>query len=77
GSDVGGIPDIVEVGVSGLLVPPGDPDALAQALRRVLDDPDLARRLGEDGFRHVAQKFAWERIADQMAALYRDVVQAG
>ncbi len=75
GSDVGGIPDIVEDGVSGLLVPPGDPEALAQALRRVLDDPALARRLGEDGFQYVAQKFAWERIADEVAALYRSLVE--
>ncbi|MGC8836831.1 MAG: molybdopterin-binding protein [Anaerolineae bacterium] len=49
--------------------------ALAQALERVLDDPALARRLGEDGFQHVAQKFAWERIADEMASLYQSVVE--
>lgn len=75
GSEVGGIPDIVEDGLSGLLVPPGDPEALAQALQRVLDDPALARRLGEDGFRYVAEKFAWERIAAQMAALYQSLVE--
>ncbi|MGQ9594799.1 MAG: glycosyltransferase [Anaerolineae bacterium] len=77
GSDVGGIPDIVEDGLSGLLVPPGDPEALAQALQRVLDDPALAQRLGEEGFRYVAEKFAWEHIADQMAALYREVAGSG
>lgn len=74
GSEVGGIPDIVEDGVSGLLVPPGDPEALAQALRRVLVDPALARRLGEEGFRYVARKFNWERIADQVTTLYRSLV---
>ena len=45
GARVGGIPDVVEDGVSGLLVPPGDPDALAAALRRVLTEPRLAERL--------------------------------
>jgi len=73
GSEVGGIPDIIEDGVSGLLVPPGEPRALAAAIRRVLDDPALARRLGEDGFQYVAEKFDWERIADQMADLYHSL----
>jgi len=73
GSEVGGIPDIIEDGVSGLLVPPGEPRALAAAIRRVLDDPALARRLGEDGFQYVAEKFDWERIADKMADLYHSL----
>ena len=46
GSDDGGIPDVVEDGVTGLLVPPGDAAALADALARVLGDPELAARLG-------------------------------
>ena len=74
GSAVGGILDIIEDGVSGLLTPPGDAPALAAALGRLLDDPALARRLGEDGYSYVAEKFDWERITDQMAALYRSVV---
>ncbi|MFN2627197.1 MAG: glycosyltransferase, partial [Gaiellaceae bacterium] len=46
GSRAGGIPDVVEDGVNGLLVPPGDPHALAAALVRVLSDRILAERLG-------------------------------
>lgn len=46
GSRVGGIPDLVTDGESGLLVPPGEPEALAEALVRVLGDPELAARLG-------------------------------
>ncbi len=46
GSRVGGIPDLVADGESGLLVPPGEPEALAEALVRVLGDPELAARLG-------------------------------
>jgi glycosyltransferase involved in cell wall biosynthesis len=61
-SRVGGIPDIVEDGVSGLLVPPGDADALAAAVRRVRDDPALARRLGEAGQRRLREQFSWEAI---------------
>src|SRR2546422_8117848 len=55
-SRVGGIPDIVEDGVSGLLVPPGDAHALAAAVRRLRDDPDLARRLGEGGRRRLRER---------------------
>jgi len=48
-SRVGGIPELVVDGETGLLVPPRDPQAMAAALRRLVDDPDLRRRLGAAG----------------------------
>jgi glycosyltransferase involved in cell wall biosynthesis len=72
-SRVGGIPDIVEDGVSGLLVPPGDAAALAAALQRVLDSPDLARRLGEAGRRRLHERFSWEAITARWEAVYRSL----
>jgi len=66
---VGGVPDVVEDGRTGILVPPGDPAALAEAIRRVVDDPGLRRRLAEAG-RHAARtRFS----AGAMAARYLDV----
>jgi glycosyltransferase involved in cell wall biosynthesis len=66
-SNVGGIPEAVEHGRSGLLVPPGDRDALAAALTRVLDDPSLASRLGNGGRNRVLNDFdaraGWPRLA--------------
>ncbi|MFP5284344.1 MAG: glycosyltransferase family 4 protein [Thermoanaerobaculia bacterium] len=59
-SAVGAMPEAV--GGSGLLVPPGDPEALASALLSVLEDPDLARRLGERARQDARERFAWERI---------------
>jgi glycosyltransferase involved in cell wall biosynthesis len=73
-SRVGGIPDIVEDGVSGLLVPPGDPDALAAAVRRLGDDPALARRLGEAGRRRLREQFSWPAIVQRWLDLYTDLV---
>jgi glycosyltransferase involved in cell wall biosynthesis len=54
-SAVGGLPEVVEHGVTGLLVPPADPAALAQAIIQVLDDPERAKQMGETGQRKVAQ----------------------
>lgn len=73
GSRAGGIPDIVEDGVSGLLVPPGDDVALADALVRVLSDRALAQTLA-DGARVSAAK--WEQTPEQFATRMRELVDA-
>lgn len=73
----GGIPDIVIDGETGLLVPSGDVQALADAIRRLMNDPELARELAENGGRHVDAHFSWERIIDSLEALYRRVSRGG
>ena len=70
GSRVGGIPDIIVDGATGLLVPPGDPAALAAALRHLAADPDLRAQLGSAGCAHVREHFTWERIVAQWEACY-------
>ncbi len=57
-SDGGGTVELVEDGVTGLLVPPGDVVALAAAIERILDDPDLRRRMGEAGQRRIEEAFS-------------------
>jgi glycosyltransferase involved in cell wall biosynthesis len=76
GSNIGGIPDIVIDGHSGLLVPPNDVGALAEAIRRLVGSPELARALGEAGYRHLRQRFSWETIIDRWERLY-DAALAG
>jgi len=72
GTAVGGVPETMVEGVTGLLVPPHNPAALASALDRLLADPDLRRRMGDAG-RHLVcglGLFTAERAADQVERVY-------
>lgn len=75
GSRVGGIPDIIVDGETGLLVPPGDSAALTQALRRVAEDAALASRLGSAGQRHVRERFSWESVVARWQECYAAVLR--
>ena len=66
----GGIPDLVEDGVNGLLVEPGDRDALALALHRLLVDRDLAARLGRAARETVRRRFTAEHALARLDQLY-------
>jgi phosphatidylinositol alpha-1,6-mannosyltransferase len=74
---VGGVPEAVEDGVSGLLVAPRDAAALAQALLGLLDDPARARRMGAAGRRLAQARFEWGASVDAMEAVYDRVLQRG
>lgn len=69
--DSGGLPDVVIPDRTGLLVPPGDAAALASALDRVLGQPALAARLGQEGRRFALEHFAPENVARQYGAILR------
>lgn len=69
-SEIGGIPDIVQHERTGLLVPPGDEGALAEALSRVLLDAALGNALAEAGRRLLRESFSWNRILDRWEAVY-------
>jgi starch synthase len=73
-SAVGGIPEVVEDGVTGLLVPPARPDDLAAALRLVLDDPARARVMGAAGRKRVEERFSWARVAERTERLYAEAI---
>ena len=72
-SDVGGFRELVEEHGAGVLVPPGDRDALAAAIGRLLADPEARRRLEERAAAAAAGPFSWDRIAEQTASLYEQV----
>ncbi len=74
-TDVGSIPELVEQGERGLLVPPADPVALAEALTRLLGDPAGARRLGMAAREFVIEGYRWEHVARDLLRAYAEVVR--
>ena len=74
GSRTGGIPEVVADGETGLLVPPGEPQALAEALNALIRDPDRAAAMGQAGRKRAVAEFGWAAIAAQTAALYAELV---
>jgi phosphatidylinositol alpha-mannosyltransferase len=72
-SDILGFRDVVADGREALMVPSGDRDAIADALVRVLDDPALARRLGETG-RATALDYSWSSVTSRVLEVYQSVL---
>ena len=74
GTRAGGIPEAVEDGVTGLLVPPGRSEALAEAIVRMLNDPSARQRMGTAGRARVEEEFGVERLVEGTLAAYRQVL---
>jgi len=69
----GGPSDVVEDGINGLLVAPEDPEALARAVNKILDDPHLARRLGREARKTVEKKYSLQSVTDRYVKLYEEL----
>lgn len=75
GSNVGGIKDLIERGITGLLVPPRNPDALASAVRFLLTEEDIRNRFSRTGVRRIEESFTWEYAAARALELYEAFVR--
>lgn len=73
---VGGTPEVIIHSLTGLLVPCGNPPAMAAAIKRVLDNPSLGAQLGRQGRRFVEQHFNVQRQIDRTVTLYRSLIGA-
>jgi alpha-maltose-1-phosphate synthase len=71
-TDVGSMPEIVDHGVTGFVVPPNDPAALCERLRWLRDHPDETRRMGQLGRRRVQEKFSWGRVVQRCLEIYEE-----
>jgi len=77
-SAVGGIPEVITDGVDGVLVPPGDAVALAEAIVRLIRDPGLRERIGEAGYRTVVDRFSIDAQVRRTEAVYdEELARAG
>jgi glycosyltransferase involved in cell wall biosynthesis len=68
-SRIGQIPEVIRDGTHGLLCPPGDAAAVAAALCRLKEDPDLGARLGRAARAHVVQHYTWNQVASRILHL--------
>jgi phosphatidylinositol alpha-mannosyltransferase len=73
-SAIAGYNDVVSDGVDGLLVPPGDPQRLAEELQRVHFEPERLQEMGEAA-RRSAERYAWPRVADQVTTVYERAIE--
>ena len=73
-TDVGGLPDVVENGRTGFLVPPAAPEALGQALLKIISNPELAQEMGSYAHHLSQTRYAWEPIGAQIVSLYREQI---
>lgn len=75
--DVGGNPEAVQDGETGILVPRGDPDALAKAINARLSDPNGTKKMGDSGRRRAEEYFSLDRMVREMEELYDSLLKAG
>jgi glycosyltransferase involved in cell wall biosynthesis len=73
-SRVGGITDIVLQDKTGILVPPKDPEALANAVIHLLKNKSLRKEMGREGERRVLEHYTWEKVAHQMEEVYKGLL---
>jgi glycosyltransferase involved in cell wall biosynthesis len=76
-TDAGGLPEVVADGVTGLVVPKGNVEALAAAMDRILGDPQLREKMGKAGRERALERFDWDRSVEQFESAYRVVLYRG
>ena len=74
-TNIPGVRELVSDQHDGYLVPPADPEALAESIARMVHDPVRAQEMGEAGYRKVCTKYTWDRVVDQIESVYHEVLQ--
>jgi glycosyltransferase involved in cell wall biosynthesis len=71
---VGAIPDVLQDGVTGILIPPKDPQAIAEAIIMILSDKKLASGIAKKGFERVRDNFSSEKMASKYLSIYGELL---
>ena len=74
-TNVGAIPEIVDDGVTGFIVPPKNPEALADALVKLLKDDKLRKQMGENAYKKLKTDMSWDKIAEKTIEVYKEAIQ--
>lgn len=74
-SDAGGLPEVVRHGITGFVVPKGDPQEAAERLAQIMADPDLRKKMGAMGRIWVQEQFEWKQCADRMVRILQNAVR--
>ena len=77
GSRVGGIPELIEEGKTGLLAPPADPESLARVILEALDSDQLLSSAAAQGPQYVAERHTWESVKDRLMGIYQQLLNSG
>jgi len=75
-TSVGALPEVVGTEGAGRLVPPRDPEALAAAIRELLEDPEQRAEMGRKGRQRVEELFSWEKVAERTVSVYRELLDS-
>lgn len=73
-TNVGAIPEVIEDGVTGFLVPPRDSEALADAVIKILKDDDLRKQMGKNAYKKMKDELSWEQVAEKTIKIYEKVI---
>jgi len=73
-TDVGSIPEIVDGGVTGFIVPPKNPEALADAIVKLLKDEKLRKEMGENSYKKLKRELSWGKIAEKTIEVYKEAM---
>jgi glycosyltransferase involved in cell wall biosynthesis len=73
-TDVGGLPETVDDGVTGFIVPPKNPEALAEAIIKLLKDEKLRKQMGENAYKKLKTDLSWDNIAEKTIEVYEKAI---
>lgn len=74
---VGGTADLIQDGINGILVEPNSPDLLKEALKRILEDKNLAEKMGAEARKTVEEKFSMEYVSERYMSIYQELQASG